>query len=268
MAHPAPVADLALRDGSTVQVRPATAADQPALDAFLSGLSEESRTFRFFGPGQDLGWAAERFSHPGPGTHSLVAVHGSPEGIVAHGYCAPTRQGVAEMALAVADAYQGRGLGTALLGRLAGLAAGDGIETFEAEVMAANHRMLDVLRESGFPLRTSPSAGVIHVEFPTSLTPEARDRFERREQLSAIAALSAFLRPEAVAVVGASRRRGTVGGELFHNLLTSGFPGPVYPVSPHPVVQSVPAYPDVGALPRRVDLAVVAVPAAQVPDVA
>jgi acetate---CoA ligase (ADP-forming) len=72
-----------------------------------------------------------------------------------------------------------------------------------------------------------------------------------------------------VAVVGASRHRGTVGGELFHNLLAAGFTGPVYPVNPKAAaVQSVAAYPSVEALPGPVDLAVLAVPAAQVVPVA
>jgi len=74
--------------------------------------------------------------------------------------------------------------------------------------------------------------------------------------------MRAFLAPRSVAVVGASRRRGTVAGELFHNLLTVGFNGPVYPVNPNtPVVQSVLAYPSLGEVPGPVDLAVLVVPA-------
>ena len=70
---------------------------------------------------------------------------------------------------------------------------------------------------------------------------------------------------EAVAVVGASRRRGTVGGEIFHNMLEAGFGGVVYPVNPSAdVVQSVRAYPTIGDIPGEVDLAVIAVPAGAV----
>ena len=68
---------------------------------------------------------------------------------------------------------------------------------------------------------------------------------------------------------GASRRRGTVGGEIFHNLLAEPFAGPVYPVNPSsPVVQCVPAYPTVEAVSGPVDLAIVAVPSGQVLQVA
>jgi len=132
--------------------------------------------------------------------------------------------------------------------------------------MPDNHRMLTVFRESGFPISVGSSYGVMRVTFPTQLTEEARERFERREQISAVAALKRFFEPRSIAVVGASRRRGSIGGEVFHNLLQSGFPGPVHPISPHPVVQSVLAYPDVRLVPGPVDLAVIVVPASAVVD--
>jgi acetate---CoA ligase (ADP-forming) len=74
--------------------------------------------------------------------------------------------------------------------------------------------------------------------------------------------LDAIFRPRSVAVIGASRERGTVGAEIFHNLIDHGFHGPVYPVNPKAaVVQSVAAYPNVTAIPGQVDLAVIVVPA-------
>jgi len=64
-----------------------------------------------------------------------------------------------------------------------------------------------------------------------------------------------------VAVIGASTRRGTIGGEIFHNLVSSGFEGPVYPVNPRvSSVQSVAAYPSIRDIPGPVDLAVVVIP--------
>lgn len=77
--------------------------------------------------------------------------------------------------------------------------------------------------------------------------------------------LDALLKPRSVAVIGASRKRGTIGAEVFHNLLRTGFPGPVYPVNPTaPVVQSVRAWPSVEDIPDPVELAILVVPAAQV----
>ena len=74
--------------------------------------------------------------------------------------------------------------------------------------------------------------------------------------------MRSVLAPRSVAVIGASRRRGTVGGEILHNLLAGGFEGIVYPVNPSAdVVQSMPAYRSVGDVPDQVELAVIAVPA-------
>ena len=98
--------------------------------------------------------------------------------------------------------------------------------------MAANHAMLHVFRASGFPIEVNAIAGQLHVVFPTSFTAEARKQFERRESIAAVNALKLFFEPRAVAVIGASRQRGTIGGEIFHNLLSYGFKGPVYPVNP------------------------------------
>lgn len=83
-----------------------------------------------------------------------------------------------------------------------------------------------------------------------------------------MASLDALLRPRSVAVVGASRTRGTIGAEIFHNLIANSFAGPVYPVNPSAgSVQGVRAYPSLLAIPDPVDLVVIVVPAARVPAV-
>jgi acetyl coenzyme A synthetase (ADP forming)-like protein len=80
-------------------------------------------------------------------------------------------------------------------------------------------------------------------------------------------ALDFLFRPRAVAVIGASRHRGTVGGELFHNLVSRGYPGAIYPVNRKAdSVQSVRAYRRLADLPERVDLAVLAVPHQQISE--
>ncbi|HET9327822.1 MAG TPA: acetate--CoA ligase family protein [Candidatus Eisenbacteria bacterium] len=82
------------------------------------------------------------------------------------------------------------------------------------------------------------------------------------------AGLDAVFRPRSIAVIGASRERGTVGAEIFHNLLEHGFQGPVYPVNPKAdVVQSVHAYSAIEEIEGDVDLAVVVVPALRVNDI-
>lgn len=266
-------ADVVLRDGQTVHIRPVRAEDEGALMAFLCGLSEESRVMRFFSAPTPAALAemARRWSRVDyVRRFAFVAISGADGRIVGHAlYEALEDEGIAEAAFAVADDFQGRGLGTILLGHLAEVASAHGIREFVAYVLSENQRMLEVFRESGFPVHVRVSGTEAVVTLPTSLSPEALERFDRREQVAARNALRAFFAPRAIAVVGASRHRGTIGGELFHNLLTYGFPGPVYPVNPAAdVVQSVPAYPTVEAIPGPVDLAVVAVPAAEVLPVA
>jgi acetate---CoA ligase (ADP-forming) len=267
---PALETDVALRDGSTVHVRPTRPGDEAAILAFLGGLSEESRYFRFFSGAPNLKEAAHRAAISDLYERcNLVALVGAEPIIVAQAGYVRNDGDRAEVAFAVADTFQGRGISTILLGQLAEIAQAVGIATFDASVLSENHRMIGVFRESGFAVSTHAQAGVIDLEFPTSLRPEAIERFARREQSAAMAALEHVLVPRSVAVIGASRTRGTIGAELFHNLLESSFNGPVYPVNPSaPVVQSVVAYPTVLDIEGPVDLAVIAVPAIRVVETA
>ncbi|MEQ1575854.1 MAG: acetate--CoA ligase family protein [Vicinamibacterales bacterium] len=74
-------------------------------------------------------------------------------------------------------------------------------------------------------------------------------------------ALDPLFQPEVVAVIGASRTRGGIGSEIFHNIQSAGYRGRVIPVNRGAaVVDGVPAYPSVSAIPVHVDLAVIAVP--------
>lgn len=263
-------ADVVLSDGSTVHVRPVRADDVDAVHELFRGLSVDSRTFRFFSAGTDLRAAARTTVDVDyAARYGLVALRGADERVVGQGIYIGEPSGEAEVAFAVADELQGRGLGTLLLAHLAEVAEDNGMWTFVAEVMPENHRMIEVFRESGLPLEISSLPGTIRVEMPTSLSPEAVERFEHRDRLAARAAVRHFLAPRSVAVVGASRTRDTVGGAIFHNLLESDFDGPVYPVNPaSDVVQSVRAYGSVAEVPDEIELAVVAVPAAAVIEVA
>ncbi len=75
--------------------------------------------------------------------------------------------------------------------------------------------------------------------------------------------LEHLFRPTSVAVIGASNRPHSVGNTVMHNLLQSGFAGPVVPVSPkYEAVAGVLTYPDVANLPLTPDLAVICTPAA------
>ena len=76
-----------------------------------------------------------------------------------------------------------------------------------------------------------------------------------------MSSLDVLFRPRAVAVIGASRDRRSVGGAILHNLLTFEFQGQVFPVNPNAaVVHSLKCYASVEDIPDAVDLAVIAVP--------
>ena len=78
--------------------------------------------------------------------------------------------------------------------------------------------------------------------------------------------LDAMFKPRSVALVGASRRQGSLGAVLARNLLTGGFQGPILPVHPEAqAIGGIMAYPDVASLPLTPDLAVIATGPASVP---
>jgi acetate---CoA ligase (ADP-forming) len=263
------VVDVALRDGSTVHIRPVSERDGPAVRAFLESLSRQSVALRFFGAA-NLDWATDwSVEVDYSDRYALVATTGRDQAIVGHGAYVRVDESRAEVAFTISDSWQGRGIATIMLLHLAAAADEHGIDAFVAEVLPQNRRMLEVFGESGFSLRRRTRDRVIEFELPTSLSAQARERFEQREQTAAIAAVTSFLKPQAVAVIGASRSRGTVGGEILHNILTGEFSGAVYPVnSKARTVQALRAYRSISEVPERVELAVIVVPAEQVSDVA
>jgi len=243
--------DIVLRDGSTVRVRPTTGADVPRLRAFLDSLSQRSRWFRFFSAGIDLDDAARRAAVPGDG-RSLLALRGAEGAVVGHGTYLRAASRRAEVAFAVADAWHGHGIATVLLAHLAHAAAGEGIETFSATVLSENRGMLGVFHDSGFPVVARRSEGETELEFPTSLSRAARERFEERQRTADVAAVAHVLRPASVAVIGGSEAPGTLGGEVVRNLRAGGLAGALH---------VVPESAALGGVDGDVELAVIAVPA-------
>jgi acetyltransferase len=78
--------------------------------------------------------------------------------------------------------------------------------------------------------------------------------------------LDLLFKPKSVALIGASRRPGSVGALVAHNLFKCGFDGPIMPVNPkHVAIEGVIAYPDVASLPVVPDLAVIATPPSTIP---
>lgn len=73
--------------------------------------------------------------------------------------------------------------------------------------------------------------------------------------------LAPMLAPRSVALIGASRKRNTVGNDMMRNLIPSCYPGPVYPVNPsYNTLYGYRCFPDIASVPEPVDLAVLSVP--------
>ena len=264
-AHAFGATDVILRDGSTLRLRPPAAEDAAALVEFFAGLSDNSRYLRFHGfpalepklvePVLEPDWADRGAL--------LASLDG---GIVAVANWVRLRDPrAAEVAFTVGDGYQRRGIGTRLLEQLAALAADAGIEEFVAEVLHENAAMLGVFRDAGFTVTRAGERGELEIRFPIAPTSGYREQVAARDHVAVRASLEPFFRPRSVAVIGASKRRGSIGGELFRNVLAADFAGSVYPVNRKgDAVAGVHGYSGVGEIAEHVDLAVICVPGEQV----
>jgi acetyl coenzyme A synthetase (ADP forming)-like protein len=174
----------------------------------------------------------------------------------------------AEVAFAVTDDQQGRGLGTRLLELLTVHARSHGIRGFRAFVLGENRQMMRVFRNSGYELARTLDSGVFTVDFPVSESEQSLAAEADHEKRAVAASLLPLFFPRSVAVIGASNDESSIGGRLFNNILSEGFIGPLYPVNPSSrVVRSVKAYPSIKEVPDEVDLAFVVVPQRFVIDV-
>jgi acetyl coenzyme A synthetase (ADP forming)-like protein len=266
--------DVILRDGSTLRLRAPGRGDAGALISFFERLSEHSRYLRFHGVRHIDASLVGHFVDPDwTDRGALVGVHSDDAGgerIVALAEYARLRDPLAaEVAFTVADEIQGKGAGTRLLEQLA-LRAGDaGIERFVAEVLPENAAMLTVFRDAGFEESRTLEGGEIEVRFPIAPTERFRARVDERDHIAVAASLRPFFAPASVAVLGASKRRGSIGGELFRNLLAADFAGAAYPVNlAGEAVAGVRAYRSIEEIPDPIDLAVICLPGALVLEAA
>lgn len=168
---------LLLADGTDVTLRPIRPDDAAALAAFNERLSSESRYLRYFSFRRGIGERElERFTHPDGRLHAGVVAFVDGE-LVGHA-CFDRKEGelAAEVGFEVADAFQGRGLGTLLLEALVRHAKGEGVTAFTARVLLHNRRSLQVFRDLGLAERTRIADGVVEVVLdlaPTERSVEA-----------------------------------------------------------------------------------------------
>src|SRR5206468_6694167 len=104
-------------------------------------------------------------------------------------------------------------------------------EEFIAEVMLDNGAMLRVFADAGFETARETVLGTAEVRLTLAPTETFRARVDERDHVGVVSSLQPFFTPQAVAVVGASPREGSIGGELFRNILRADFLGVSFPVN-------------------------------------
>lgn len=160
--------ELTLRDGTAVEIVPIGPEHSQALERGFEQLSERSRYTRFLAP-------MERLS-PSMLTYLTDVDHHDHEALIAFDPASGEAVGVAryvrtegtnaEAAVTVADDWQGRGLGTAMTSLLAERALAEGIDRFNAVLLAENKEMVGLLESLGQVNVTNREAGTLNVEVP------------------------------------------------------------------------------------------------------
>jgi acyl-CoA synthetase (NDP forming)/GNAT superfamily N-acetyltransferase len=258
-----------LADGGTVEIRPAGPTDYEAIEAMYEGMSPDNIYLRFFSmsrtAAQGQAWRICR--EPTPGDVALLALaDGQVVGVASY---APTKANPpqAEVAFAVADHMHRKGIATLLLEHLVSHARGQRVTALTAQTLTENIAMLRVFADAGLPVLRKAADGLVDLTFPlpSGVAGTALDSYldavGGRERSADIASLRHALAPASVAVIGASRRTGTVGRAILDNIRTGGYSGRLYPVNPHAgEISGLPCLESPDELPEQVDLAVIAVP--------
>ncbi|MFC5145956.1 GNAT family N-acetyltransferase [Streptomyces aureoversilis] len=276
-------ADVVLRDGGTAHLRPITPDDAQRLVSFYEQVSDESKYYRFFAPYPRLSDRdVHRFTHHDYVDRVGLAATVGGEFIATVRYDRIDGRGMpasepadeAEVAFLVQDAHQGRGVASALLEHIAAVARERAIRRFSAEVLPANTKMIKVFTDAGYTQKRSFEDGVVRLELDLEPTDRSLAVQRAREQRAEARSVQRLLAPGSVAVIGTGRAPGGMGRAVLRNLLAGGFTGQVHAVNhafPEGTTrldpEGVPAHRSVLGIDGPVDLAVVAVPADQVPSV-
>jgi acyl-CoA synthetase (NDP forming)/GNAT superfamily N-acetyltransferase len=265
-----------LADGTTVEIRPAVPEDFDAIKAMHEAMSPDNSYLRFFHTSRlSAEIEARRISrNPKPGSVALLALAGREVVGVASYVPLSGQPERAEVAFAVADHMHHRGIATLLLEHLVSLARSRQITTLIANTLTENKAMLGVFADVGLPVERRYAEGAIELTFPLpgpQLPGQPLDSYldavAERERRAEVASLRHVFAPESVAVIGASRRPGTVGRAILDNL--ESYAGRRYIVNPRArQVAGQPCLASALDLPEAVDLAVIAVPAPAVLEVA
>jgi len=156
-----------LRDGRKVEFRAITAEDGPNLLSAIQRSSPESLHRRFFGvrrhfSEEEIGFYSRVDFVSHVALVALVEEFGVRQ-IVGGARYIVTAAGVAEVAFAVVDEFQGLGIGSALMRHLVGIAKEAGLSSLQADVLQGNSQMIRVFAKSGLPIAQIRESDVIHI---------------------------------------------------------------------------------------------------------
>jgi acetate---CoA ligase (ADP-forming) len=263
-----------LREGYRVLLRPIEKSDVSLWLSFISRLSTQTKYLRFHNiPRKMTEEDATRYCTVDYyNSFAYVAEAGTGQDrkiiAIARYYRLPNKRS-AEVAFAIEDAYQKVGLGTRLIEALVNVAKENDISIFDATVLEQNSQMMEAFQNYGFHVSSDLQDGEYHVTFPIKQTRVVDRKEAGRDRIAIIASLQPIVNPKSVAIIGAARYPGTIGNLLMRCMLQSGYAGIVYPVNPNTeAVLSVKSYPSVLDITGKVDMAIIAVPAAIVNRVA
>lgn len=208
-------ADVVLRDGSTMRIRPIHPEDGDALQRFHSRQSPESVYLRFFAPltrlpDKDL----HRFTHVDHHERVALVVTWQEE-IVAVGRFDQIGGGDAEVAFNVSDSAQGKGLGSVLLEHLAAAGRELGVRRFVADVLPQNARMLRVFTDAGYDVEQAYDDGIMAVSFTIRPTDRSLAVLAERERRAEALSMAAVLAPRRVLLVCAGQEGQAFGARLM-----------------------------------------------------
>jgi acyl-CoA synthetase (NDP forming)/GNAT superfamily N-acetyltransferase len=267
-----------LADGGTVEIRPAGPGDFDAVKVMHEAMSPDNAYLRFFTLSRTAAETEARrvCREPGPGHMALLALAGGEVvGCASYERLKGQPDHNAEVAFAVADHMHHKGIATLLLEHLVFYARSHQITAFTGYTLAENAAMLKVFADAGLPVHRHTANRVVDMTIPLPAERAGTglngylDAVAERERHADVASLRHVFAPESVAVIGASRRPGTVGRAIWDNIRGAGYAGKLYAVNPRArQIGGEPCLASAADLPEHTDLAVIAVPAAAVLDAA
>jgi acyl-CoA synthetase (NDP forming)/GNAT superfamily N-acetyltransferase len=261
-------ADVLLRDGHPIHLRPITPGDGEALRAFHAGLSPRTVYFRFFSAKPELTDADVQYFTQVDHVGRVALVALDRDDIIGVGRFDALDDGRAEVAFVIRDDMQGLGLGSVLLEHLAAAGRERGVTRFIAEVLPANSRMLSTFRAAGYALTQEREDDVIAVGFDIEPTAASLAVMAAREHRAEARSMGRMLRPQSVAVVGASRTGKGLGSLVLRHLVEGGYRGELVAVHREAdVIDGVPCVRSLADVEGALDLVILVVPASQVPTV-